>query len=152
MSLMKLLMLNSSCAAQNVLKQRLLVVFGIAIGLLFILAAAVYWLQRALNPLRQLRDGFATLIESNELNPIVSKNSETEVGEIADYFNQLIERQRNEVRERQEMLRVINEFMSEMSDNRSIFRSGGWSNLSAHASQSQTLPAKCNVLAMMSMR
>ncbi|TMN32671.1 methyl-accepting chemotaxis protein, partial [Pseudoalteromonas piscicida] len=47
-------------AAQNVLKQRLLVVFGIAIGLLFILAAAVYWLQRSqvLNPLRQLRDGF----------------------------------------------------------------------------------------------
>lgn len=127
-------------AAQNVLKQRLLVVFGIAIGLLFILAAAVYWLQRSqvLNPLRQLRDGFATLIESNELNPIVSKNSETEVGEIADYFNQLIERQRNEVRERQEMLRVINEFMSEMSDNLQHIRSGA-EQTSAHASQSQTL-------------
>tara|TARA_B100000700_G_scaffold100661_2_gene113420 strand:- start:344 stop:2287 length:1944 start_codon:yes stop_codon:yes gene_type:complete len=127
-------------AAQNVLKQRLLVVFGIAIGLLFILAAAVYWLQRSqvLNPLRQLRDGFATLIESNELNPIVSKNSETEVGEIADYFNQLIERQRNEVRERQEMLRVINEFMSDMSDNLQHIRSGA-EQTSAHASHSQTL-------------
>lgn len=105
-------------AEQSLLKQQVLMVFSIAIGLLVVLAAGVYVVQRnqVLNPLRQLRNGFAFLIESNELKSIVSKNSKTEVGEIAAYFNQLIERQRNEVNERAQMLEVINDFMQEMSE------------------------------------
>ena len=103
---------------QGTLKQQVLAVFCIAIGLLVVLAIRVYFVQRnqVLAPLRQLRDGFAFLIESNELKNIVSKNSKTEVGEIATYFNQLIERQRFEAEERAQMLRVINDFMQEMSE------------------------------------
>jgi len=56
------------------------------------------------------------LIESNELKNIESKNPKTEVGEIASYFNQLIERQRGEAEERAQMLKVINDFMIEMSE------------------------------------
>ncbi|MGS0536763.1 methyl-accepting chemotaxis protein [Pseudoalteromonas sp. SaAl2] len=105
-------------AEQATLKRQVLVVFAIAISLLVILAIGVYIVQRnqVLNPLRQLRDGFAFLIESNELKNIESNNPKTEVGEIAAYFNLLIERQRGEADERAQMLKVINDFMQEMSE------------------------------------
>ena len=104
---------------QTTLKKHVFLVFSIAISMLVILAIGVYIVQRKqiLAPLRQLRDGFAFLIESNELKNIESKNPETEVGEIATYFNQLIERQRLEAQERAQMLKVINDFMQDMSDN-----------------------------------
>ncbi|NMM42662.1 methyl-accepting chemotaxis protein [Pseudoalteromonas arctica] len=103
---------------QSTLKQQVLVVFCIAISMLVVLAVGVYFVQRnqVLTPLRQLRDGFAFLIESNELKNIESSNSKTEVGEIASYFNQLIERQRLEAEDRAQMLKVINDFMQEMSE------------------------------------
>ena len=93
-------------AQQDTVKQQVFWVFGIAIGGLVILAFGVYWVQRkqVLQPLRQLRDGFAFLIESNELKNITVNNPKTEVGEIAQYFNQLIERQRLEAQERADML------------------------------------------------
>ncbi|OUS70925.1 chemotaxis protein [Pseudoalteromonas sp. A601] len=105
-------------AEQATLKRQVLVVFAIAISMLVILAIGVYIVQRnqVLNPLRQLRDGFAFLIESNELKNIESNNPKTEVGEIAAYFNLLIERQRGEEDERAQMLKVINDFMQEMSE------------------------------------
>ncbi|WP_404341233.1 methyl-accepting chemotaxis protein [Pseudoalteromonas mariniglutinosa] len=103
---------------QGQLKQQVFIVFCIAIGLLVALAIGVYFVQRnqVLNPLRQLRNGFAFLIESNELKNIASSNPKTEVGEIASYFNLLIERQRKEADERAQMLTVINDFMMEMSE------------------------------------
>lgn len=103
---------------QSALKEKVFWVFCFAIGSLVLLAAGVYIVQRnqVLNPLRQLRDGFAFLIESNELKNIQSKNPKTEVGEIASYFNQLIERQRQEAHERAQMLKVVNSFMLQMSE------------------------------------
>ncbi|TMO78500.1 methyl-accepting chemotaxis protein [Pseudoalteromonas sp. S3776] len=103
---------------QSALKEKVFWVFCFAIGALVMLAAGVYIGQRnqVLNPLRQLRDGFAFLIESNELKNIQSKNPKTEVGEIASYFNQLIERQRQEAHERAQMLKVVNSFMLQMSE------------------------------------
>ncbi|CAM3716221.1 methyl-accepting chemotaxis protein [Pseudoalteromonas maricaloris] len=100
-------------------KTNVFMLFGVAIGLLVLLAGGVYFVQfnQVLTPLRQLRDGFAQLIESNELRNIESKNQDTEIGEIASYFNQLIDRQRAEADERSEMLSVINTFMEEMNTN-----------------------------------
>ena len=105
-------------ASQDDLKLNVLVLFSVAIGLLILLAAGVYFVQlnQVLNPLRQLRDGFADLINSNEMKQIHSKNPDTEVGEIAGYFNQLIQRQQLEAQERQEMLTLVNEFMAQMSE------------------------------------
>ncbi|MGO2274420.1 methyl-accepting chemotaxis protein [Pseudoalteromonas nigrifaciens] len=102
---------------QDNLKQQVFWVFCVAISGLVILAGGVYIVQRnlVLNPLRRLRDGFAFLIETNEFKNIVSNNPKTEVGEIAQYFNQLIERQRIEARERAQMLKVVNAFMQQMS-------------------------------------
>ncbi|RZM84693.1 methyl-accepting chemotaxis protein [Pseudoalteromonas rubra] len=106
-------------AEQNTLKQNVFTIFGVAIGLLVLLAIAVYIVQfsQVLTPLRQLRNGFAFLIESNELKNIDSQNANTEIGEIASYFNQLIERQRGEAEEREQMLAVINDFMQDMNTN-----------------------------------
>ena len=105
-------------AQQDNVKRQVFWVFGIAIGGLVILAFSVYWVQRGqvLQPLRQLRDGFAFLIESNELKNITVNNPKTEVGEIAQYFNQLIERQRLEAQERANMLNVVSQFMQQMSE------------------------------------
>ncbi len=105
-------------AQQDTVKQQVFWVFGIAIGGLVILAFGVYWVQRkqVLQPLRQLRDGFAFLIESNELKNITVNNPKTEVGEIAQYFNLLIERQRLEAQERASMLGVVSDFMEQMSE------------------------------------
>ncbi|MFY8274403.1 methyl-accepting chemotaxis protein [Pseudoalteromonas sp. SSDWG2] len=118
---------------QNSVKQSVLFSFVAAISGLLLLAITVYFLQRAyvLNPLRQLRNGFSALIQSNELNPIVSKNSNTEVGEIAQFFNQVLERQQEQTQARQQMLQVINDFMLQMSDN--------LNNISAGAAQSSAL-------------
>ncbi|AOT07050.1 methyl-accepting chemotaxis protein [Pseudoalteromonas luteoviolacea] len=101
------------------LKSQVFTIFGAAIGLLVLLAVGVYWVQfsQVLTPLRNLRDGFAFLIESNELKQIKCKRANTEVGEIAQYFNQLIERQRVEAQEREQMLQVINDFMQDMNRN-----------------------------------
>lgn len=102
---------------QDNLKQQVFWVFCVAISGPVILAGGVYIVQRnlVLNPLRRLRDGFAFLIETNEFKNIVSNNPKTEVGEIAQYFNQLIERQRIEAQERAQMLKVVNAFMQQMS-------------------------------------
>ena len=102
---------------QDNLKQQVFWVFCVAISGLVILAGGVYIVQRnlVLNPLRRLRDGFAFLIETNEFKNIVSSNPKTEVGEIAQYFNQLIERQRIEAQDRAQMLKVVNAFMQQMS-------------------------------------
>ncbi|WP_440055137.1 methyl-accepting chemotaxis protein [Pseudoalteromonas sp. T1lg65] len=104
---------------QAEVKSNVFLLFGGAIGLLVLLAAGVYLVQfsQVLTPLRHLRDGFAQLIESNELHNIESMNANTEIGEIASYFNQLIERQRAEASEREAMLGVVNEFMEEMNQN-----------------------------------
>ncbi|TMO77218.1 methyl-accepting chemotaxis protein [Pseudoalteromonas sp. S3785] len=104
--------------AQGVLKENVFWVFCFAIGALVMLAAGVYIVQRnqVLNPLRQLRDGFAFLIESNELKNIKSNNPKTEVGEIASYFNLLIERQRKEAQARAQMLKVVNDFMQQIGE------------------------------------
>ncbi|TMN91708.1 methyl-accepting chemotaxis protein [Pseudoalteromonas phenolica] len=109
---------NDLRASQDELKMQVLLLFSVAIGLLILLAAGVYFVQlsQVLNPLRQLRDGFADLINSNEMKQIHSKNPDTEVGEIAGYFNQLIQRQQLEAQERQEMLTLVNEFMAQMSE------------------------------------
>ena len=55
---------NDLKASQDALKMNVLVLFSVAIGLLILLAAGVYFVQlnQVLNPLRQLRDGFADLI------------------------------------------------------------------------------------------
>ncbi|MCF2856855.1 methyl-accepting chemotaxis protein [Pseudoalteromonas sp. SMS1] len=104
---------------QVAVKSQVFTIFGVAIGLLVLLAGGMYWVQfsQVLTPLRNLRDGFAFLIESNELKQIKCKRANTEVGEIAQYFNQLIERQRTEAQEREQMLQVINDFMQGMNRN-----------------------------------
>ncbi|SFB78192.1 methyl-accepting chemotaxis protein [Pseudoalteromonas denitrificans] len=104
---------------QNEIQKNILIVFSISISGLFLLAGIVYWtqLKQVLKPLISLRDAFKDLIESNDLKAIDNLVKHTEVGEIASYFNLLIQRQREQANAKEQMLNVINEFMQEMSHN-----------------------------------
>jgi len=104
---------------QDDIQKNILIIFCISIGCLFILAGIVYWtqLKQVLKPLIALRDAFKDLIESNDLKAIDNLVKHTEVGEIANYFNLLIQRQREQDNAKAKMLNVINDFMQEMSHN-----------------------------------
>jgi len=106
-----------------------LMVLSSAIGSLFLLAIFVYIAQRqqVLKPLIKLRDGFERLIETKELCTIEQLNPNTEVGEIANYFNLLIIEQHREHQSKMKTLEVINAFMQEMSEH--------LVNISGHANQ-----------------
>ncbi|PAJ73428.1 chemotaxis protein [Pseudoalteromonas sp. NBT06-2] len=117
---------------QDGIKKNILIVFCISIGCLFILAGVVYCaqLKQVLKPLTSLRDAFKDLIESNDLRAIDNLVKHTEVGEIANYFNLLIQRQREQDNAKAKMLNVINEFMQEMSHN--------LENITGHSNQTTT--------------
>ena len=104
---------------QQSTQQQVLLIFIANISGLFILAIAVYFTQRqqVLNPLRNLRNAFKNLLETNELKALENTRADTETGEITAYFNQLIEQQRAQMAEREQMLGLINEFMQDMSNN-----------------------------------
>ena len=93
------------------------ILFGAVVSL-FIIAGIVYFTQRnqVLKPVRALRNAFSTLIESDKLEHITLDNEKTEMGEIAQFFNQLIEKQREEAQERSKMLNLINDFLASMSE------------------------------------
>ncbi|OUL57265.1 methyl-accepting chemotaxis protein [Pseudoalteromonas ulvae] len=103
---------------QQAAQQQVLLIFTANISGLFILAIAVYFTQRqqVLNPLRNLRNAFKNLLETNELKALDNHRADTETGEITEYFNQLIEQQRVQMTEREQMLGLINEFMQDMSE------------------------------------
>lgn len=104
---------------QQATQSQVLMIFTANISGLFILAIAVYFTQRqqVLNPLRNLRNAFKNLLETNELKALENSRADTETGEITAYFNQLIEQQRVQMAEREQMLGLINEFMQDMSEN-----------------------------------
>lgn len=91
--------------------------FG-AVIVLFLIAAIVYFTQRkqVLTPVRALRNAFSKLIENDNLEHIYTDNPKTEMGEIALYFNQLIEKQKQEAQERAETLQLVSDFLASMSD------------------------------------
>lgn len=96
-----------------------LIAFVSTIMILVILAIFISITLRIymLTPLRQLHIAFKSLLESNELSPINSSNSKTEIGEIAKCFNQLLERMSQQDNDKQKTLTVVSNFMEKMSSN-----------------------------------
>lgn len=96
---------------------RLKLVLGSLVALLLLIAVANYVLQfqYVLRPLRQLRSGFQQLLETNELTTIDIRNKKSEMGEIASYFNQLIEQEAADMRRRQEQLQVVSNALETIS-------------------------------------
>jgi len=104
-------------------------VFSSAISAIALLALFVYFIQRrqVLNPLLKLLNAFKSLIETQALQPIVALDPNTEVGEIANYFNILINAQQSENESKQQLLMVINAFMQDMTEH--------LDNIKSHSSQ-----------------
>lgn len=91
---------------------------GIMVGVLLLLTMTNYGMQFSfvLQPLRQLREAFHQLVETNELTSITVRNQKSELGEIATYFNQLIEHEQEEMKQREKQLQVISESLGQISD------------------------------------
>ncbi|MFY8352184.1 methyl-accepting chemotaxis protein [Pseudoalteromonas sp. SSM20] len=116
---------NSILAAEKQLRdeqaeieQKVFYTLFVAVIALFLIAAIVYFTQRkqVLTPVRALRNAFSKLIENDNLEHIYTDNPKTEMGEIALYFNQLIEKQKQEAQERAETLQLVSDFLASMSD------------------------------------
>lgn len=103
---------------QQAIEKQVFYILFVAVVMLFIIAGVVYFMQRSqvLRPVRALRNAFSKLIESDNLEYIQSNNEKTEMGEIATFFNQLIEKQKREAEERAEMLTLVNDFLANMSE------------------------------------
>lgn len=108
---------NINAQQAQKLEQLFMLFVAVIIGI-SLLATLVYAMQRAqvLTPLRKLHVAFAKLIEQQQLEKIEGLKPATEMGEIAQCFNQLIELQREQETQRQESLAVINRFLNEMCD------------------------------------
>ncbi|WP_372769488.1 methyl-accepting chemotaxis protein [Pseudoalteromonas sp.] len=103
---------------QAEIEQKVFYTLFVAVIALFLIAAIVYFTQRkqVLTPVRALRNAFSKLIENDNLEHIYTDNPKTEMGEIALYFNQLIEKQKQEAQERAETLQLVSDFLASMSD------------------------------------
>ncbi len=102
---------------QQQTQQRVFTMLFIAVLGLFIIAGVVYLLQRklVLTPVRKLRDAFSQLIEREHIEPLFVDKSNTELDEIAYFFNKLLDKQKQEAKERSEMLQLINHFLTNMN-------------------------------------
>ncbi|MBW8192259.1 methyl-accepting chemotaxis protein [Neiella marina] len=104
-------------AEREAMLQRLKLVLGGLVAVLLFIAISNYVLQflYVLKPLRQLRAGFRQLLESNELHTIDIRNKRSEMGEIASYFNQLIEQEMMAMKRRQDQLQVVSNALETIS-------------------------------------
>ena len=91
---------------------------GIMVAVLLLLTITNYGMQFSfvLQPLRQLREAFHQLVETNELTPISVRNPKSELGEIAIYFNQLIEHEQQQMQQREQQLQVVSESLGHISE------------------------------------
>lgn len=77
-----------------------------------------------LRPLHQLRHAFKQLLDSDSIESINNASPNTEIGEIIEYFNELLHRQSAENKSKLNTLTVVNQFMHEMSDHLEHIRNG----------------------------
>ncbi|MBD1390223.1 methyl-accepting chemotaxis protein [Neiella sp. HB171785] len=104
-------------AEREAMLDRLQLVVGALVAILLLIAIVNYLLQfhYVLKPLRQLREGFKQLLESDELTTIDIRNKRSEMGEIAAYFNQLIEQEMADMKRRQDQLQVVSNALESIS-------------------------------------
>jgi len=91
--------------------------YGIAL-LLLLLALINYLAIRpiVLTPLRKLHSGFKNLLEKNQLSPLDQVGKGTEVGEIIEYFNQVITSLSEEEQQKEKQLNVVSKSLDFVSE------------------------------------
>ncbi|WP_220718636.1 methyl-accepting chemotaxis protein [Agarivorans litoreus] len=97
----ELLTQQISQAEQGVIKQRdgvtqtvKITLYSVA-GLILLIAIVMQVVMQStvLKPLRELRNGFASLVENGSIERLKVRRKNTEIGEIATFFNQLLAKQ-----------------------------------------------------------
>ncbi|WP_026959138.1 methyl-accepting chemotaxis protein [Aliagarivorans taiwanensis] len=86
-------------------------------AVLFGLAILIWVVTRyiVLLPLRNLRDGFRELVENDRVEFLQVRQKNTELGEIANYFNHLLNGQLEQQQRRNEQLSVVSESLSRVT-------------------------------------
>lgn len=102
--------------AQEQANERLTVVVVALLSFLIAFLAANYWLTRTvvLNPLRKLRDSFVTLVNEGKVENITGIPLKTELGEISNSFNQMVNRLAEEDKEKATQLNLVSNAMQTM--------------------------------------
>lgn len=86
--------------------------------LLLPVLALLSWLAMrglVLRPLRGLRDAMANLLQYQQLQPLPGADRATEMGEIARYFNQLLDSLAQQEQLKQEQMRVVTDALREIT-------------------------------------
>ncbi|GAA5218190.1 methyl-accepting chemotaxis protein [Corallincola platygyrae] len=94
-----------------------LALYGCA-GLILIVALFSYLAiaRMVLAPLRRLRDSFRQLVEDGHLNRIDNMAKNSELGEIANYFNVLLDNQQGDERRKVEQLKLVSDALASVKE------------------------------------
>ncbi|MCE2595870.1 methyl-accepting chemotaxis protein [Motilimonas cestriensis] len=94
---------------QNLVGIRLALLLSLATLIAYALIAFIFQQQLVVKRLKQLKNAFAQLVETQQPRPLSLANSKDELGEIAQYFNQLITRiQSTEAYKAEQLVKVSN--------------------------------------------
>jgi len=101
---------------QTLMNQRLTWVVVALLVFLLLFLATNYWLTRTvvLNPLRKLRDSFVALVSNNRVENITGIAQDTELGEISQSFNQMLNKLADEDKEKASQLNLVSNAMQTM--------------------------------------
>ncbi|WP_411992028.1 methyl-accepting chemotaxis protein [Agarivorans sp. DSG3-1] len=113
-----------SQAEQGVIEQRNMVMASVEItlysvaGLIVLLAFVMQLVMQTavLKPLRELRNGFALLVENGSIQRLQVRRKNTEIGEIATFFNQLLAKQGDLEELKNQQLSVVSSSLDSVSE------------------------------------
>ncbi|WP_432454047.1 MULTISPECIES: methyl-accepting chemotaxis protein [unclassified Agarivorans] len=87
-------------------------------GLILLIAVVMQWVMKrtVLTPLRELRNGFAMLVQNGLIERLRVRRDNTEIGEIATFFNQLLAKQEQLEKLKNQQLSVVSNSLDAVSE------------------------------------
>ncbi|MCE0558334.1 methyl-accepting chemotaxis protein [Motilimonas sp. E26] len=131
---------------QNLADIRLALLLSLATLIVYALIAFVFQQQLVVKRLKQLKNAFAQLVETGLPRPLALANSKGELGEIAQYFNQLITHIQSTQAYKAEQLVKVSNALKLMVDQVQVIETDSKANSQA-ASQSAVMVQELNQLA-----
>ncbi|MFD2165698.1 methyl-accepting chemotaxis protein [Thalassotalea euphylliae] len=130
---------------QEDLNNRITWVVVVLMSLLVLFLAANYWLTRTvvLNPLRQLRDSFVTLVEEGRVDLITGIPEKTELGQISTSFNKMVTQLAEEDKQKAKQLGLVSTAMQTMESQAQTI-------LNSSSTTSEHLSVASNIMAALS--
>ncbi|MGY5452467.1 methyl-accepting chemotaxis protein [Agarivorans sp. MS3-6] len=107
-------------------------------GLILLIALVMQLVMQStvLKPLRELRNGFALLVENGSIERLNVRRKNTEIGEIATFFNQLLSKQESLEELKNQQLSVVSRSLDSVSEQvRQVYRNSEQTDLQVSESQ-----------------